>query len=245
MTSIDETGRDRGASADPAKVVVSAIKEKRSAAASGAGSPSLSGAASPSLEKRVTSLSKALARARVENAEQSAALSELRGAEIARLEILREQLEPVVAQLPRDCDLFDIAISPGGRPRLFIDQIGFVEMGRDRRNYSFLQDTRHGRISICESDKLDTLVDAITAYIAHRLVEREKALSVDYASGSATPAAAARAAAQSAGLGPRRATVSLRAMQVFLFLIELLGSATFFGLVGLLAVWLYRNMQGH
>ena len=90
-------------------------------------------------------------------------LAELRGAEIARLEILREQMEPVLAQLPRDCELFDVAVSPGERPRLFIDQIGFVEMGADRRSYRFMQDTRHGRITICESDKPETLVEAITA----------------------------------------------------------------------------------
>jgi len=41
----------------------------------------------------------------------------------------------------------------------------------------------HGRITICESDKPETLVEAITAYIAHRLIEREQALAVDYASG--------------------------------------------------------------
>jgi len=131
-------------------------------------------AAPPNLEQRVTSLSAALRRARIDSAAQSGVLADLRGAEIARLEILREQLEPVLAQLPRDCDLFDVAVSPGERPRLFIDQIGFVELAHDQRTYRFLQDTRHGRIKICENDKLDAVVDAITAYIAHRLIERRR-----------------------------------------------------------------------
>ncbi|MGA8170435.1 MAG: hypothetical protein WB816_06340, partial [Methylocystis sp.] len=65
----------------------------------------------------MSSLSAALRRARIDNAARSGVLADLRGAEIARLEILREQLEPVLAQLPADCDLFDVAVSPGERPR--------------------------------------------------------------------------------------------------------------------------------
>ena len=125
------------------------------------------------------------------------ALSDIRGAEIVRLELLRDAIEPVLEQLPEGCDLFDVAISPSERPRLFIDQLGFIEIGREGRGYRFLQDTRHGRIQICESEKSEAIVEAVTAYIAHRLIEREKALAFDFASG-ATAAEAARAAATSA-----------------------------------------------
>jgi len=40
------------------------------------------------------------------------------------------------------------------------------------------------------------MVEAITAYIAHRLIEREKALANDFASGGAGAAGAATAAAR-------------------------------------------------
>ena len=142
--------------------------------------------------------------------------------------------------------MFDVAVSPGERPRLFIDQIGFVELAHDQRTYRFLQDTRHGRIKICENDKLDALVEAITAYIAHRLIEREKALAADYASGGAGAAVAARAAARaqaSGGGGPAQSALSIRAWRIFLFFVEFVGSVTFFGLLGLLGVWLYRNFK--
>jgi hypothetical protein len=255
LTNIDESTRGRGVSAETVRTGASAVREKRLAATNAAPSPVAAAGPSPA-EKRVESLARALTRARIENAEQSAVLADLRGAEIARLEILREQLAPVAAQLPQDCDLFDFAISPGERPRLFIDHIGFVEMARDRRSYRFLQDTRHGRIVICENDKTDTLIEAITAYIAHRLIEREKALAVDYASGGAAQASAARAAARvdqsvapvpvpaPAPVATAAPAFRLRAMQLFLFVVELLGSATFFGLLALLAVWAYRNMAG-
>jgi hypothetical protein len=184
------------------------------------------------LERRVATLAGALRRARVENAEHSAALADLRAAEIARLELLGDALAPVLAQTPPDCDIFDVAVSPGARPRLFIDQIGFVEMDRDRRTYRFLQDTRHGRITLRESADLEELVEAVTNYIAHRLIEREKALAVDYASGG--PARLVREA-------PPRAEWRGKAFRWFLYFIEFLGSAAFFGLLAILVMWAYRN----
>ncbi|MBV8564041.1 MAG: hypothetical protein JO273_01140 [Methylobacteriaceae bacterium] len=125
------------------------------------------------------SLASAMRRARIEEAERSNALAEVRGAELARLEMLHDAIRPVLAQVPEHIDLFDTGIVPGDRARLFIDMIGFIEMGGDRRTYRFLQDTRHGRVMVAESDRLDTMADAVAAYVARRLVEREKALAAD------------------------------------------------------------------
>ncbi len=194
------------------------------------------------LDERMASLAAALRRARVENADHSAALADLRAAEIARLEILADALAPVLAQVPADCDIFDVAVSPSERPRLFIDQIGFVEMDRDRRTYRFLQDTRHGRVTLIESEKIDALVDAVTNYIAHRLIERERALAIDYASGGAARALRVDSAAQSAGeVGALRG----KAFQAFLFVVEFLGSAAFFGMLAVIALWAYRTYIAH
>jgi hypothetical protein len=138
------------------------------------------------------SLKAALRRARVENAEQNEAVAELREAEIARLEILEEAVRPIVEQTPGEVDLFDLGIAHGERPRLIIDMIGFVEMAHDRRTYRFFQDTRHGRATIAESERVDRMLAAITNYIARRLVERERALASDWRSreGNAAPEAA-------------------------------------------------------
>lgn len=125
----------------------------------------------------VPDLRAAIRNARVEEAERSQAVAELRGAELARLEMLRDAMEPVLAQIPEDVEMFDSGLAPGQHPRLFIDMIAFVEMAHDKRHYRFVQDTRYGRVTIAESERLDVMTEAVTAYIARRLVDREKALA--------------------------------------------------------------------
>ncbi len=193
------------------------------------------------LETRVASLASALRRARVENAEHSSARIDVRAAEIARLEMLAEALTPVLAQAPKDCDIFDVAIAPGATPRLFIDQIGFVEMAGDRRSYRFLQDTRHGRITLIESDSVETVVEAITDYIAHRLIERERALAIDYASGGAVKALrqdAVVSKARMSGLAPRQFAF----FRGYLFCVEIFGATAFFVLLATIGYWIYRSV---
>ncbi|GLI93635.1 hypothetical protein [Methylocystis echinoides] len=202
-------------------------------AAAGRAGPEPATAKGPT-EQRMATLATALRRARMENADHSAAVADLRAAEVVRLELLADAIAPVLAQAPEDCDLFDLAISPGERPRLFIDCIGFVEMDRDRRTYRFLQDTRHARIVLCESADIDEMVEAATNYVAHRLIEREKALAIDYASGGA-----ARVVREATA--PKPAPASGKAFQAFLFFVELLGSAAFFSLLAVLAMWAYRT----
>lgn len=124
-------------------------------------------------------LKNVLRKARLDEAERSDVVADLRGAEQARLEILAEALEPVLAQVPDAVDMFDTGVVPGERPRLFIDVIGFVEMGEDKRTYCFVQDTRHGRVKAGETARLEKMVDIVTEYIARRLMERERALASD------------------------------------------------------------------
>lgn len=133
----------------------------------------------PADESLSGALRLALRRARVEAAERTDIVIDLRQAELARLQILKEELEPVFAQVPREVDLFDLGLSPGERPRLFIDMVSFVEMGRDKRLYRFMRDGRHGRTVAAESAETDPIVEAVTAYVARRLVERERLLTDD------------------------------------------------------------------
>ena len=70
-----------------------------------------------------------------------------------------------------------IAVSAQGEtPRLWIDVVAHVLMGRDKRIYRFVQDTRFGRIVIAKSHDVALIVDAVTDYVARRMVEREHAL---------------------------------------------------------------------
>jgi hypothetical protein len=59
---------------------------------------------------------------------------------------------------------------------LWIDVVAHVLMGRDKRIYRFVQDTRFGRIVIAESHDVAVIVDAVTDYVARRMIEREHAL---------------------------------------------------------------------
>ena len=120
--------------------------------------------------------------ARIEAAERSAVVVDLRDAELARLELLNEALDPVFKDIPADVELFDRGVSQGDVPRLWVDVIAHVEMGRDKRQYRFVQDTRYGRAVLAESYEVPEMVQAVTRYVARRLVERERALADDAAS---------------------------------------------------------------
>ena len=127
-------------------------------------------------ETRPIRLRDALRQARIEAADRTGVVVDLRDAEVARLEILNEALDPLFAQVPDTIDLFDRGISQGDTPRLWIDVVAHVLMGRDKRIYRFVQDTRFGRIVIAESHDVAAIVDAVTDYVARRMIEREHAL---------------------------------------------------------------------
>jgi hypothetical protein len=127
-------------------------------------------------EGRPIRLRDALRQARIEAADRTGVVVDLRDAEVARLEILGDALDPLFAQVPQQIDLFDRGISQGETPRLWIDVVAHVVMGRDKRMYRFVQDTRFGRIVLAESHEIAVIVRAVTDYVARRMVERERAL---------------------------------------------------------------------
>jgi hypothetical protein len=124
-------------------------------------------------------LKAAVRAARVESAERMGVIVDLHDAELARLELLNEALDPIFKEIPADIDLFDRGLSRGDTPRLWVDAIAFVEMGRDKRSYRFLQDTRYGRKILSEAPEIGETAGAVTRYLARRLVERERALEAD------------------------------------------------------------------
>src|SRR6478672_12123782 len=127
-------------------------------------------------ESRPVRLRDALRQARIEAADRTGVVVDLRDAEVARLEILNEALDSLFAQIPDQIDLFDRGISQGDTPRLWIDVVAHVVMGRDKRMYRFVQDTRFGRIVLAESHDVPVVVEAVTDYVARRMIEREHAM---------------------------------------------------------------------
>ena len=128
---------------------------------------------------RAPRLKDAMRQARIELAERSGVVVDLRDAELARLELLNQALDPVYAEIPEGVELFERGIAEGDTPRLWIDMIAHVAMGRDKRLYRFVQDTRYGRRVIAESAEVDEIARAVIQYIARRLIERERVIAGD------------------------------------------------------------------
>ncbi|RWO43302.1 MAG: hypothetical protein EOS12_19605 [Mesorhizobium sp.] len=101
---------------------------------------------------------------------------DMREAHRMRLDLLAAELAPVFADVPADMDNFDFVVSSGLQPRLWIDAISHVAMGRDRRTYRFLKDTRIGRVVLAESTEMKPVADSVTRYVAERIVERQRML---------------------------------------------------------------------
>ena len=130
--------------------------------------------------RKVRSLRDALRQVRTAETERSDVVVELRDAERARLELLAEELRGVFDEVPAEDEQFIFTVAAGTPPRLWIDMTAFVVMGRDRRTYRFLKDTRLGRTVILETAKLDDIADTITHYVAERIIERERAIEGDW-----------------------------------------------------------------
>lgn len=175
-------------------------------------------------------LREAVWRARTAQAEQSDVIVDLRAAEVARLEMLRAELDDVVTDTGED-DGFSFQIAHGTPPRLWIDLLAFVKMARDRKTYRFLKDTRSGRQVILESADVKVTAGRIIDYVAHAIVERQKALADDH--GLVEPdqrpvVADARDTAAVSARRPRRGLGPFGALLLFV-----LGAAA--GAAGLLA----------
>ncbi len=130
--------------------------------------------------EKVRSLREAIRNVRTAEAERSDVVVELRDAERARLELLADELRSVFDEVPAEDGQFIFTVAPGEPSRLWIDMTSFVVMGRDRRTYRFLKDTRLGRTVILETAKLEDMADTITHYVAERIIERERALEGDW-----------------------------------------------------------------
>jgi hypothetical protein len=119
-------------------------------------------------------LADAIRDARNAAADRDDVVVELREASRTRLDLLAAELAPVFEEVPADVDLFDFTISSGLQPRLWIDAVSHVAMGRDRRTYRFLKDTRRGRVVLAESASIEPVADQVALYVAERMMERRR-----------------------------------------------------------------------
>lgn len=131
------------------------------------------------IDKTRSKLSEAVREVKNALADRDDVVVDMREAHRTRLELLATELAPVFSDVPSEIDYFDFALSSGLQPRLWIDAVSHVAMGRDRRTYRFLKDTRLGRIVLAESTDLKVVADQVTRYVAERLVERQRLMEGD------------------------------------------------------------------
>src|SRR6476620_9948285 len=109
----------------------------------------------------INPLKEAVRDARIEAAERTGVVVDLHDADVARLELLNDALDPVFAEIPPDVDLFDRGLTRGETPRLWLDAVAHVAMGRDKRVYRLLQDTRYGRTVLAETPEISDMAEAV------------------------------------------------------------------------------------
>jgi hypothetical protein len=88
-------------------------------------------------------------------------------------------LQPLLNEVDPHDTHFDFVISSGLQPRFWIDAASHVAMGRDRRTYRFIRDTRIGRVVLAESSDLKPVAEQVARYIAERIVERQRLVEGD------------------------------------------------------------------
>ena len=125
-------------------------------------------------QDNVRRLSAAILEVKTALADRDDVVHDIRDVQRARLELLQQELQDVIDDAPDDT--FDFAISSGEQPRFWIDAVAHVALGRDRRTYRFVRDTRAGRVVLAESGEMETVANAVTRYVAERIVERRRLL---------------------------------------------------------------------
>jgi hypothetical protein len=122
-------------------------------------------------------LSGALRKARLAEAAHFEAVMAIRDSKSLRLQVLKDEIAPVIAATPEAANVFDLALVPGEPPRLWIDLISFVVMEPDYRTYRLQQDNQGGREALFESADRAEMVSYLKSYLAHRMIAREKQIA--------------------------------------------------------------------
>ncbi|ODA66992.1 hypothetical protein A7A08_02289 [Methyloligella halotolerans] len=120
------------------------------------------------------SLRQAIGQARVEEAERISESADWRDSEIARLEILKVELEDVFAQVPQTDDRFSLVLVPSKPARLWIDLFTYAVVAEGEGDYLLVRSSDAGRRTLFSSPSASAMADRITRYIAHEIVRRER-----------------------------------------------------------------------
>ncbi|WP_342641216.1 hypothetical protein [Rhodoligotrophos ferricapiens] len=121
-------------------------------------------------------LDTAIRHARLAQADHLNAIFDIRDAKHLRLATLQAELAEIAAGSEPAAALFDLALTQGEPPRLWVDATSYVVMDPDPRTYRFLREGQDTREVLLETRDRAEIIEQITQYMAHRIVERERQL---------------------------------------------------------------------
>ena len=120
------------------------------------------------------SLRDAIRKARLEEAERLDHSADRRDGEIARLELLKAELEAVFAELPDHDDRFNLVLVPSRPARLWIDLFTYAAVDDASGAYLFVRNSENGRRTLFSATNVTDIADRITRYMAQEIVRRER-----------------------------------------------------------------------
>jgi hypothetical protein len=120
------------------------------------------------------SLREAIRKARLEEAERLDLTADHRDGEIARLELLKAELEAVFAEVPNPDDRFNLVLVPSRPARLWIDLFTYAAIDDTSGAYLFIRNSENGRRTLFSSSNVADVADRITRYMAQEIVHRER-----------------------------------------------------------------------
>jgi hypothetical protein len=119
------------------------------------------------------SLHEAVRKARVEEAYQLDETADLRDSEIARLELMKAELQSVFAEISND-DRFTLMLVPSRPARLWVDLFTYVAVDDASGVYLFIRNSESGRRTLYSTASVSEMADRITSYMAREIVRRER-----------------------------------------------------------------------
>ena len=120
------------------------------------------------------SLHEAVRRARVEEAYRLDETADRRDSEIARLELLKAELEAIFAEVPANDERFSLMLVPSRPARLWIDLFTYAAIDDTSGAYLFVRNSESGRRTLFSSAYVGDMADRIMSYMAREIVRRER-----------------------------------------------------------------------
>lgn len=139
------------------------------------------------LQAAQDALDVSLRKARLEQSAHHEAVAAITDAQTLRLQVLHDELAPVVRSRRESSEFIELALIQGDPPRLWIDLTSYVTMAPDPRTYRLVQDTREGSQALFETRNRAEMLSRVTDFIAHRTIVRQRELPANIAT-KAVPA---------------------------------------------------------